>query len=112
MRCCGSQTTSTAREVAAQFEALLFKDAFAPLAKAMGFYGDAVVATDTLPVVADLPAASVAARSPACPDCSALIADRARIAALTRSWPAQADPWQISPHYTVWIPLPKSSTHS
>jgi hypothetical protein len=44
MRCCGSQTTSTAREVAAQFEALLFKDAFAPLAKAMGFYGDAVVA--------------------------------------------------------------------
>jgi hypothetical protein len=44
MRCCGSQTTFTAREVAVQFEALLFKEAFAPLAKAMGFYGAAVVA--------------------------------------------------------------------
>ena len=31
------------RDVAAQFEALLFKEAFAPLSKAMGFYGDAVV---------------------------------------------------------------------
>jgi hypothetical protein len=31
-------------EVAAQFEALLFKEAFAPLSKAMGFYGDTVVA--------------------------------------------------------------------
>jgi hypothetical protein len=82
-----------------------------PLAMSAVRYGDAVVATDTLPVVADLPAASVAARSPACPDCSALIADRARIAALTRSWPAQADPWQIAPHYTVWIPLPKNSTN-
>jgi hypothetical protein len=54
MRCCGSPTTSTVpepahartpnRELAAQFAALLFKEAFAPLAKAMGFYGDLVVA--------------------------------------------------------------------
>jgi hypothetical protein len=44
MRCCGSQTTFTAREVAVQFETLLFKEAFAPLAKALGFSGDAVVA--------------------------------------------------------------------
>jgi hypothetical protein len=54
MKCCGSQTTSTApepagahtpnRELAAQFAALLFKEAFAPLAKAIGFYGDFVVA--------------------------------------------------------------------
>jgi hypothetical protein len=54
MKCCGSRTTSTVldpapvraerREVAAQFEALLLQAAFAPLAKAIGFYGDAVVA--------------------------------------------------------------------
>ncbi len=31
------------RDAVAQFEALLFKEAFAPLSKAMGFYGDAVV---------------------------------------------------------------------
>jgi hypothetical protein len=57
MRCCGSPTTSTVpeparaptpnRELAAQFAALLFKEAFAPLAKAMGFYGDLVVAAAT-----------------------------------------------------------------
>jgi hypothetical protein len=43
----GYRATSTpsdsGRDVAAQFEALLFKEAFAPLAKAMGFYGDSVV---------------------------------------------------------------------
>jgi hypothetical protein len=54
MKCCGSQTTSIVperahartpnRELAAQFAALLFKEAFAPLAKAIGFYGDFVVA--------------------------------------------------------------------
>ncbi len=50
MKCCGSPTTSTvldapgrAREVAAAFNALLFGEAFKPLAKAMGFYGDTVV---------------------------------------------------------------------
>jgi hypothetical protein len=31
-------------DVAAQFEAMLMKEAFAPLCKAMGFYGDEVVA--------------------------------------------------------------------
>ncbi len=34
---------SDAREVAAQFDAMLMQAAFAPLAKALGFYGDAVV---------------------------------------------------------------------
>ena len=82
-----------------------------PLATSAVRYGDADIATDKLPLVAGLPAATVAGRSPACPDCSALIADRARIAAVTRAWPAQADPWQIAPHYTVWIPLPKNSTN-
>ena len=53
MKCCGSQTTYTApkpaaapsraREVAAQFDALLANAAFKPLATAMGFYGDLVV---------------------------------------------------------------------
>ncbi len=61
MKCCGSPTTSivrdasvasrradpdrgdTAREVAAQFEALLIREAFAPLAKAIGFYGESAV---------------------------------------------------------------------
>jgi hypothetical protein len=52
MRCCQSPARtvahdadtrrSGAREVAAQFEALLFREAFAPLSKAMGFYGDIV----------------------------------------------------------------------
>jgi hypothetical protein len=52
MRCCQSPANavvhdsdarrSGAREVAAQFEALLFREAFAPLSKAMGFYGDIV----------------------------------------------------------------------
>lgn len=32
------------RDAAASFEALLVREAFAPLAKAMGFYGDTVVA--------------------------------------------------------------------
>jgi len=55
MRCCGSQTTSTVRnddgttraatrEMAASFQALLVRQAFAPLVKAIGFYGDTVVA--------------------------------------------------------------------
>ncbi|GAC1308920.1 MAG: hypothetical protein NVSMB21_14870 [Vulcanimicrobiaceae bacterium] len=52
MKCCESQITSIARsgatprtrDVAASFNALLFAQAFAPLAKAMGFYGDTVVA--------------------------------------------------------------------
>ncbi len=49
MKCCGSPTTSTvpnasrAREVAAAFNALLVAEAFKPLAKAIGFYGDTVV---------------------------------------------------------------------
>ncbi len=64
MKCCGSPITSTARnvipgeklltgqtappgsaprEVAAQFEALLMKSVFAPVARALGFYGDLVV---------------------------------------------------------------------
>jgi hypothetical protein len=55
MKCSASPTTSTvpsvsgsappAREVAAQFAALLFAQAFAPLSKAMGFYGETVVAS-------------------------------------------------------------------
>ena len=56
MKCFGSQTTSivpsdsniapqrATRDAAASFEALLVREAFAPLAKAMGFYGDTVVA--------------------------------------------------------------------
>ncbi len=53
MKCCGSPITSTvpnvavapsrARDVAAQFDALLASAAFKPLASAMGFYGDLVV---------------------------------------------------------------------
>ncbi|GAC1299975.1 MAG: hypothetical protein NVSMB19_05580 [Vulcanimicrobiaceae bacterium] len=60
MKCCGSPTTSTvpnlqpgdgsgaavpsrAREVAAAFNALLLAEAFKPLTKTMGFYGDTVV---------------------------------------------------------------------
>jgi hypothetical protein len=53
MRCCGSPITSTAPDpgsgraqslqIAAQFEALLLKEAFTSLATAIGFYGDAVV---------------------------------------------------------------------
>jgi hypothetical protein len=39
----GAPESDSTREMAAQFEAILFKEAFAPLAKAMGFYGDAVV---------------------------------------------------------------------
>ena len=35
--------SNATREMAAQFEAMLFKEAFAPLSKAMGFYGDSVV---------------------------------------------------------------------
>lgn len=54
MKCCGSQTTyivpkapapSRAREVAAQFDALLLNVAFKPLASALGFYGEIVVGT-------------------------------------------------------------------
>ena len=55
MKCCGSQTTFTvpklrseperAREVAADFNALLIDAAFKPLASALGFYGDLVVGT-------------------------------------------------------------------
>ena len=36
-----------ARDAATQFEALLLAQAFAPLAKAIGFYGDTVVASAT-----------------------------------------------------------------
>ena len=49
MKCCGLPTTSTVpnvsrlREAAAAFSALLFGEAFKPLAKAMGFYGDSVI---------------------------------------------------------------------
>ena len=35
------------RAVAAEFEAILFQAVFTPVAKAMGFYGDAVVAEAT-----------------------------------------------------------------
>lgn len=54
MKCCGSQITFTApeppaardatREAAAQFAAELTRVAFAPLARALGFYGDAALA--------------------------------------------------------------------
>jgi len=52
MRCNASPTTcngpkvierTDAREVAAQFDAMLMQAAFEPLASALGFYGDAVV---------------------------------------------------------------------
>ncbi len=36
-----------ARAVSADFEALILQSAFAPLAKSMGFYGDAVVGIAT-----------------------------------------------------------------
>ena len=49
MRCCASPTTSTApdpplREAATQFAALLYQQAFAPLAVSLGFFGETVVA--------------------------------------------------------------------
>jgi hypothetical protein len=50
MKCSALQTTSTVpntRDVAADFTALLFAQAFAPLAKAIGFYGESVVAEAT-----------------------------------------------------------------
>ncbi len=58
MKCCGSPITSTApkahapgsersRELVSEFSALLFAQAFAPLSKAMGFYGDIVVKSAT-----------------------------------------------------------------
>jgi hypothetical protein len=58
MKCCGSPTTftgldrpprldATARELAGRFEGLLLQSAFAPLAHAIGFYGDTVVAAAT-----------------------------------------------------------------
>jgi hypothetical protein len=40
-------TRPAARELVARFEALLLQTAFAPLAKAIGFYGDTVVAVAT-----------------------------------------------------------------
>jgi hypothetical protein len=48
MRCCASPTTSTVpdpplREAATQFAALLYQQAFAPLAKPLGFFGETVV---------------------------------------------------------------------
>jgi hypothetical protein len=54
MKCCESprigavpdppaRPEATVRELAARFEALLLQSAFAPLAKAIGFYGDTVV---------------------------------------------------------------------
>ncbi len=50
MKCYASLTTSTvpdprARDVAAQFEGLLFAQALAPLAKTCGFLGDTVIAS-------------------------------------------------------------------
>jgi hypothetical protein len=54
MRCNASPTTSTAadpvqrHEVAARFEALLFAAALAPLAKPLGFFGDAALAATSL----------------------------------------------------------------
>jgi hypothetical protein len=49
MRCCASPTTSTApdpppREAASSFAALLYQEAFAPLAQPLGFFGEAAVA--------------------------------------------------------------------
>jgi hypothetical protein len=53
MKCCASQTTSTAepaaapqptrdaREAAVAFEALLFQEALKPLSQSLGFFGDA-----------------------------------------------------------------------
>lgn len=72
-------------------------------------FTDANIAMGTLPLVGEVAFAGAAARPPDCGGCSAVIADRARVAAVTRAWPAQADPWQISPHYSVWIPLPKTT---
>ena len=49
MKCSGSPTTCTAanearaRETAAQFEAVLFQAALAPIAKSLGFFGDVAV---------------------------------------------------------------------
>ncbi|MGB8203354.1 MAG: hypothetical protein WCE83_01630 [Candidatus Baltobacteraceae bacterium] len=48
MRCCASPTTSTVpepslREASAQFAALLYRQAFAPLAAPLGFFGETVV---------------------------------------------------------------------
>ena len=49
MKCCASPTTSIvpersqAREVAAEFAAVLFAQTLSPLAKSLGFFGDAVV---------------------------------------------------------------------
>lgn len=62
MRCSASPTTcsvasvprpSDAREVAAQFEAMLMQSAFAPLAASLGFYGDAVVGSVAREVARD-----------------------------------------------------------
>ena len=60
MKCCGSQTIFTApnapvapnapREVAAEFAAELTRVAFAPLAKALGFYGDAAVSATAMSI--------------------------------------------------------------
>jgi len=47
MKCSGSPTTCTApsaRDAAAEFAGVLVASAFAPLAKSMGFFGDAVIA--------------------------------------------------------------------
>jgi hypothetical protein len=50
MRCCVSPTTSTVpdpslREAATRFAALLYQQAFASLAKPLGFFGETVVAS-------------------------------------------------------------------
>lgn len=77
MKCCGSPTISTvrniaapsspgckgaarAREVAAAFEGMLLREAFAPLAKPMGFYGDLVLEAGSR-AIAERPHAGLAA---------------------------------------------------
>jgi hypothetical protein len=50
-----SPAPSADREVAAQFEALLLRTALAPVAKAMGFYGDLVVSEATRDIARGLP---------------------------------------------------------
>jgi hypothetical protein len=44
---------SSVRELAAGFEAMLMQAAFAPLAKAIGFYGDTVVGIATRSMLRD-----------------------------------------------------------
>jgi hypothetical protein len=48
-----AETIRTPRDAAVAFEGLLVATAFAPLAKAMGFYGDLVVASAARAVARD-----------------------------------------------------------